>query len=301
MRIGGRAMGEFFDPMMVLGAIARRTEENAPHDDSDYVNPEDGLIYCGKCHTRKQHIITLPPMGEDGEEQTMKVPIMCECQKAEADKEEQRRKELEDMKLIHDLRTRSLMDARFRDQTFETFHATKDNERVLRLCKRYVDGFGSMVERNQGLLFWGDVGTGKTFAAACIANALLERRVPVVMTSFVKLLETMQGFKEDDEKLIQRLNRAKLLIIDDLGAERSTEFALEKVYNIIDSRYRAKLPMVLTTNLKLDEMKQNGDIRYSRIYDRIFEVCYPVQFKGQSFRKQEANRRFREMKDFLEG
>lgn len=193
------------------------------------------------------------------------------------------------------------MDDKFLDQTFETFQTTRDNERALKLCRRYADGFSEMVNRNQGLLFWGDVGTGKTFAAACIANALLDKKTPVVMTSFVKLLEKMQNFNEDDNKLISQLNKAKLLIIDDLGAERSTDFALEKVYNIIDSRYRARLPMILTTNLDLEEMKRVTDIRYSRIYDRIFEVCYPVKFTGASFRKVEANRRYREMKNFLEG
>ena len=142
--------------------------------------------------------------------------------------------------------------------------------------------------------------TGKTYAAACIANYLLNRRRSVVMTSFVKLLESMMNFKEDDSVLISRLNRAKLLIIDDLGAERSTDFALEKVYDIVDSRYRAKLPVILTTNLSMDELMQATDIRYTRIYDRIFEMCYPLEFVGRSWRKAEANRRFKDFETFME-
>ena len=63
----------------------------------------------------------------------------------------------------------------------------------------------------------------------------MNRRRSVVMTSFVKLLESMMNFKEDDSVLISRLNRAKLLIIDDLGAERGTDYALERVYDIIDA------------------------------------------------------------------
>ena len=101
--------------------------------------------------------------------------------------------------------------------------------------------------------------------------------------------------------MLNRLNRAKLLIIDDLGAERGTDFALEKVYDIIDSRYRAKLPVILTTNLSMDELKQATDIRYARIYDRIFEMCYPLEFVGRSWRKAEANRRFKELEALLEG
>ena len=282
-----------------LTGIIKNAEDNQPKDESDYINPDDGLLYCGKCKTPKQYILEFP--AGDGETIPKKVPVICECRKAEMELEERRRQEREAMELISKLRSRSLMDDKFRDQTFDTFRTTKDNERALKLCRRYSDGFEQMVEKNQGLLFWGDVGTGKTFSAACIANALLDRRIPVVMTSFVKLLESVQGFREDEEKLMRQLNRAKLLIIDDLGAERGTDFALEKVYNIVDSRYRSRLPMILTTNLDLEEMKRVTDIRYSRIYDRIFEVCYPVKFTGPSFRKVEANRRFKEMRDFLEG
>lgn len=72
------------------------------------------------------------------------------------------------------------------------------------------------------------------------------------------------------------------------------------IYNIIDSRYRRKLPMLLTTNLTIDEMKDEEDRRYSRIYDRIFETCYSMQFTGPSWRKKEASRRFTEMEKLFD-
>lgn len=295
---------EMKDIGSLLGGIIANARANQVHNDEDYVNPDDGLLYCGKCNTPKQYKLEMPmelSKSNGGEKVIHKVPVLCKCEQKKADEEKKRQQEIKDMQFISQLRSKSLMDEKFSDQTFGTFKTTNDNARALKICRRYADGFDEMVTRNQGLLFWGDVGTGKTFAAACIANALLNKRVPVVMTSFVKLLEGVQGFKEDEDKLLNKLNRAKLLIIDDLGAERSTDFALEKVYNIIDSRYRAKLPMILTTNLDLEEMKRVTDIRYSRIYDRIFEVCYPVKFTGPSFRKVEANKRFKEMRDFLEG
>ena len=156
-----------------------------------------------------------------------------------------------------------------------------------------------MMEKDQGLLFYGKAGAGKSFAAACIANYLMEQNVPVVMTSFIKLLDIIQRGGEQSEGTITLLNDAKLAILDDLGAERGTEYALEKVYDIVDSRYRRKLPMLLTTNLTLDEMKAETDIRYVRIYDRIFEVCYPMLFEGISWRRQQANSRFLEMRKLL--
>ena len=227
----------------------------------------------------------------------------CACEKAIQAEEDRQRKAREDMEKIAHLRGLSLMDEKVRDSTFSTFQTTPENARALKLCRRYAEAFDTMSKKNQGLLFWGNPGTGKTFAAACIANYLLNSMQPVVMTSFVKLIAELrkQRGDEDEETIIQRLNRARLLIIDDLGAERSTDYALERVYNIVDSRYRAKKPMLLTTNLSLKEMQSTTDIRYARIYDRVFEVCYPVEFTGQSWRYAEAARRYDEMQELLEG
>ena len=69
----------------------------------------------------------------------------------------------------------------------------------------------------------------------------------------------------------------------------------------MDGRYRAGKPMILTTNLSLAQMQAATDVRYSRIYDRIFEICYPVEFKGKSWRRKEAANRFDEMTSFLGG
>lgn len=287
--------------MDLLKPIIDAANRNNAQADGDYLDDE-GLLCCGKCHTRKQLVVPLPEgLRRTETETTMTVGVPCECRKKAIEREEQLERERKEMEAVAALKKQSLMDDRLADANFENFQQTKQNSRHLRLCRRYAECFNEMMEKNQGLLFYGGVGTGKTYAAACIANYLLSRRRSVVMTSFVKLLESMMNFKEDGSVLISRLNRAKLLIIDDLGAERSTDFALEKVYNIVDSRYRAKLPVILTTNLSMDELMQATDIRYTRIYDRIFEMCYPLEFVGRSWRKTEANRRFKEFETFLEG
>lgn len=286
--------------MDLLKPIIDAANRNNAQADGDYLDDE-GLLCCGKCHTRKQLVVPLPEgLRRTETETTMTVGVPCECRKKAIEREEQLERERKEMEAVAALKKQSLMDDRLADANFENFQQTKQNSRHLRLCRRYAECFNEMMEKNQGLLFYGGVGTGKTYAAACIANYLLSRRRSVVMTSFVKLLESMMNFKEDDSVLISRLNRAKLLIIDDLGAERSTDFALEKVYDIVDSRYRAKLPVILTTNLSMDELMQATDIRYTRIYDRIFEMCYPLEFVGRSWRKAEANRRFKEFETFME-
>lgn len=276
----------------VLGNIA---STGVAQRNGDYIG-EDGMLYCGKCHTRKEREIDWFGQG------TRKVPVMCKCQVEEHRLREEQMKREEEMRSIRRAKISSMMDDTFQTATFENFQVRKENENHLKIAKSYCEKFQTMYERNQGLLFYGTVGTGKSYTAACIANYLLEKNTSVVMTSFVRILQEMQGFdREREESFSNRLNNVRLLIIDDLGAERSTDYALEKVYGIIDSRYRAKKPLILTTNLTLQQMQNTTDIRYERIYDRIFEMCYPMEFTGVSWRKRQAFQRFEETRKILEG
>lgn len=276
----------------------RGTAGRKPHPGDWY--SEDGLLMCGVCgkprEMRKKFRNPVP--GDPDAYSELTVPVMCDCDAAEDAREARERQTQEDMRRIEELRRASLLDDRLSGATFENFEVTQFNGRNLQICRRYADRFEEMAARNQGLLFWGDVGTGKSFAAACIANQLLSQGVPVVMTSFVRLLALLQN-GSDETDMMERLNRASLLILDDLGAERGTDYALEKVYGILDSRYRKCRPMILTTNLTTEQMKQTADSRCRRIYDRVFECCYPLQFAGRSWRRREAARRYSEMEKLL--
>lgn len=262
----------------------------------------DGILYCGTCGKPRQGYRDIPSPTEENENNTIRVKMAysCDCDKAQEEKEKAEEQRMRDLERIEKLRSISLMDDRMKESRFGTFEETKYNAKNLKLCRRYVDKFDQMMENNQGLLFWGDVGTGKSFAAACIANALLDKVHSVVMTSFVKLIAAMDADRSISEQLINQLNAADLVIFDDLGSERSTDTALEKVYNIIDSRYRRKRPMIVTTNVTMDQMKEEADIRYRRIYDRLFEGCYPMQFVGPSWRKKAAAKSWDAMAKLLE-
>lgn len=294
-------MGEMFNALGFMENIAAKGIKNQVRNPGDYED-EEGLLVCGVCGEQRQKFIDFAAPTEDDPNHTkkLKVATMCRCEREVEERRKREKQNEEDMERIRKLKKASLMDEKLSGATFRNFKPTKYNARNLKLCQRYAEKFDLMLEKNQGLLFWGDVGTGKSFVAACIANYLLERKIPVIMTSFVKLLEVIQASREEEPAILNRLGYAKLVIFDDLGAERGTDYALEKVYNIIDSRYRKSLPMILTTNLTIEEMKRDMDIRYSRIYDRIFEICYPMQFTGPSWRKTEASRRFDEMKKLLE-
>ena len=177
----------------------------------------------------------------------------------------------------------------FEDNALYSWTFDKDNGKnpVMKVARDYVDKWSDALSGNTGLVLWGDVGTGKTFFAACIANALVEQNVSVKMTNFSTILNDL--FTESDKnKYLNRLNDHSLLIIDDLGIERGTEYALEQVYNVIDTRYKSGKPLIITTNLTLDELKYSTDIPHKRIYDRVLGMCVPVMFNGVNFRKEEA-------------
>ena len=108
-----------------------------------------------------------------------------------------------------------------------------------------------------------------------------------MMTNFNRILNDLADFSGRNEKM-DRLNQYPLLILDDLGVERSTGFVSEQMFSILDSRYRSGLPMIITTNLTLEEMRTTADPDRKRIYDRILHHSIPVCVNGQNIRQQEA-------------
>lgn len=266
-----------------------------PAQQGDYIG-DDGYLYCGKCNTRKEDEVVL------GVGKPIRVPVCCKCETERQRKAEELEKKRKQMERIETLKKNSLMDKKFALCSFDTVTVNDDNRHQLKVCERYAEKFNEMLTKNQGLLLYGGVGTGKTHFACCIGNYLMEHMTTVFATSLVKILQRAKFFRDadDEERYFSRMNLADLLILDDLGAERSTDYALEIVYKVIDGRYRCGKPMIVTTNLTLSEMQDTADIRYKRIYDRIFETCYPLEIIGKSWRMREAASRFEDMKKLLE-
>lgn len=263
-----------------------------PASEGDYVG-EDGLIHCGICGKKKQCRVEIVLQGK---KVIRTPPVPCDCRQKVIDEAVKRKESIERAEKLKLLRSMSLMDKKFENLYFSSLQQTKFNERPLKIARRYVERFDLMYQKCQGMLFYGPPGTGKSYLAAAIANELMEMQKSIIMTSFVKILDKTA----ESESLVDSLNQADLLIIDDLGAERETSYALERVYNVIDSRYRANKPMLLTTNLGVDELKNSDNIQYRRVYDRILEICYPVEFTGPSWRRKEAGTRYNEMLKLLE-
>lgn len=259
----------------ILDSLAAIAERNAKMSEHDYV--KDGLLHCGECNTPRQCRVCM--FGVD-----KIVFCVCKCQQEKREAEEAERKAREEAERIGRLKSQGIQDRQIHDWNFTNDDGSNPamSDKAMRYCVKWPE----MYEKNIGLLKWGTVGNGKTFFAACIANYLIEHGVPVLMTSFAKIINAMSGFTiEDKNGYINDFNRYRLLIIDDLGAERQSEFAQEIVYNVIDGRYKNGQPLIVTTNMTLDEIRNPKNITYSRIYDRILEMCVPLHFDGESRRR----------------
>ena len=243
----------------------------------------NGMIHCDRCGSPRQLLLKLG-------DQDKTVRCLCRCQSKELEdrrKELQRREELDRYQRI---RAAAMRDPALRKCTFE---ASQYPSEALRLAKNYTDHWPEMEKTGMGLLLWGSVGTGKTYIAACIANSLLDRGVPALMTSFGRILGAMPGPASGQQtSQLDEWMSYPLLILDDLGVERETPYTLELVYHIIDARYRSGKPMILTTNLTMAEMEHPDSREKMRIYDRILERCTPIRVDGEHIRsaKKKQNR-----------
>ena len=256
----------------------------------DYTG-EDGLLYCGKCRTPKQFRMEAPPL------EGRLLPHPCRCEQERLDREAEEQEACRHRQTVADLKRRGFTDPAMRSWTF-----ANDNGKCpqMKHAHFYVENWPAMQEENIGYLLWGGVGTGKSYFAGCIANALMEQEVAVRMTNFALILNDLTASFEGRNDYIARLCRAPLLILDDFGMERGTEYGLEQVYNVIDSRYRSRRPLIVTTNLSLQDLQHPLDTAHARIYDRLLEMCAPIRFSGENFRKATAQDKLARLKNLMD-
>lgn len=172
---------------------------------------------------------------------------------------------------------------RFISRTFGSFEKSR-SESAYKQAIEYAGNFEEYNKAGKGLIFMGNVGTGKTHLAAAIAHHLAERGVGVKFGNITDIFQSLRSEFGSDEDTLKDLKKMPLLVIDDLGKERDTEWQKETIYSIVNYRYERALPMIFTTNLTAAELSSRlGEATMSRVR----EVCRPVIMTGTDYRNGE--------------
>lgn len=201
----------------------------------------------------------------------------CECDKELLRLSRERELETHKQLAISNNISNGISDSRYLTYRWEIDDSPSTEES--QLCRRYADNWAQMKSHCIGLLLSGTVGAGKTFYGACIANQLLSQGVRVGMVTMTDLIGRLFS-AQDKEAVIRWIQSFDLLILDDFGAERDTEYAKEQVFAIVDARSRSGKPTIFTTNLTRVQMEQATDQTNQRINDRVLEMA-PVTISFQ--------------------
>lgn len=270
----------------MVGMMAAKAEASA-ETETEYL-AADGLLRCRICGGPRQTIITPPFEGA----KPRTVRCWCGCP-TEYDKLRAKEKDWE---------KETARNVCF--QNFEQFKGwtfDKDDgkqQELMQAARAYAEQFPEHLKNGKGLLLYGPVGTGKSVATACIANAILAKGYRPKMTSISDVADELWN-AEDKAAYLRHLAKYDLLILDDLGTERKTHYMQEMAYKIINARYVAGGPMIVTTNLTREELGSPADMGYKRIYSRVLENCLPIHVDGNDRRMQAAGANKIEMRKQL--
>ena len=179
--------------------------------------------------------------------------------------------------------------ARWEKRTFEVFNVNASNEVAYDAALEYVKQFDR--DNGTGLLLGGTVGTGKTHLAAAITMALMDEEYKVVFGTVNSLLSKIRYSYSDDQadteaELFERYTTCDLLVIDDLGKERVSDWTEQIVFDIINTRYENNKALVITTNLGLKEIKAKYRENGEALIDRLLEMCKGIKLEGDSWRRK---------------
>lgn len=171
-------------------------------------------------------------------------------------------------------------DLAYRNTTFE--NDDRPDHVLSKASRSYAEKFQPTLEQH-GIMFSGNVGTGKTFYACCIANAVIDRGYTAWVTTLQPLIRELSD-RVSAKETLDRIQKVDLLVLDDLGSTAQNDYTMDRLFEIVDARYRSGKPMIVTTNLNPDEARQMS-LGMRRIFDRLTQRCKSVVVDGESRRR----------------
>ena len=178
------------------------------------------------------------------------------------------------------------------NSTFENYKITNKNKNAYDNVKKYVNKLIKETT-DKGLFVTGAYGVGKTYLASCIANEIIKNGKSVIFGTLIQLLDFIRDSYSDsevsDKDYLNLYSSVDLLVIDDLGKEKPTEWVLEKLFLIVNNRYNNYLPIVITTNYNRNQLRERLCINknYSivdSIISRLYEMCVGIEIKDDDHR-----------------
>lgn len=269
-------------PEACMDAAAGHCRKLDPASESDYFR--DGLLYCGKCRTPRECVVTIP-----NTRRTFSAPVVCACRKAEMvrDRAEACRKAADER------RKQALPLEKYRLMTFAA------SDTPLPFAEKYVERWKDMLKNNVGLLLHGAVGSGKTYAAAAVANALVDEGEWVYMHNIAAMNAALRDtYKGGHAELMEKAQMSRLFVIDDFGAESVTPYSLQLTYELVEARAESGKPLIVTTNLSPAAIAGTDDPSLSRLYSRL-AALHPVGIAGPDRRRAATRQRYDEINGIL--
>ena len=177
---------------------------------------------------------------------------------------------------------------RFEGRTFASFDAKRDRE-AFDVCSKYANDPNLMSRKRNGLLLGGGFGSGKTHLAAAISNVLISRGIPVLFGTSKSHLDNLRDEIEHTEQktYLSKMKVTPMLVIDDLGKEKKSEWTKQVWFDVVNYRYEHMLPIVITTNLVRGENASAlANHVEGAVFSRLCEMCNIVETKGLDYRQE---------------